>query len=89
MSDDSNDEKINDAQPARYWVDCFDCGGEGVAAHGCHEDTCCCDTPDGDMCYRCGGDGGWFRTTPPNELSDEELEALADMDRGCGAWSSW
>jgi hypothetical protein len=38
------------------YVDCWDCGGEGVTHHDCGEDTCCCANPeDNVVCDTCGG----------------------------------
>lgn len=48
------------------WIECWQCGGNGVLA-GCFEDTCCClgDPNDPDDCCApkycdvCRGNGGW------------------------------
>lgn len=42
------------------WVECEQCGGEGVFGHDCGEDTCCCLNPEDDApCSMCDGEGGW------------------------------
>ena len=54
------------------WVECWQCGGNGMLA-GCFEDTCCgadCDPEDPDYCCAssrcdvCRGQGGWNPDKP-------------------------
>ena len=43
------------------WLECWQCGGEGVSHHDCGEDTCCCLMPENNvLCDICNGDGGWY-----------------------------
>jgi len=40
------------------FVECPNCGGEGVSGHDCGEDSCCCADPDDNMaCDICRGVG--------------------------------
>lgn len=42
------------------WVDCSECGGEGMSEHDCGEDCCACLHPEPNMpCELCNGIGGW------------------------------
>lgn len=42
------------------WVECENCGGEGVSGHDCGEDCCCCEDPEDNIrCDICKGKGGW------------------------------
>lgn len=42
------------------WVDCWQCGGEGLGdGCTCMDDTCCCAEPEPPTCHICGGAGGW------------------------------
>jgi hypothetical protein len=53
------------------YVECWQCGGEGVSHHECGEDTCCCLNPeDNVICDICDGKGGWPRP-PQTETSSE------------------
>ena len=46
------------------WVQCWQCGGEGVTHHECLDDTCVCLEPLPNVsCDVCRGDGGWIRNT--------------------------
>jgi hypothetical protein len=47
------------------WVECWNCGGEGVI-ESCFEDTCVCLDPPccEKSCDVCAGGGGWPRTEP-------------------------
>lgn len=53
-----------------YWVECWQCGGEGEMAH-CFEEFACIDPEYGcedciEPCDICNGAGGWERpATPP------------------------
>ncbi|MDD5207017.1 MAG: hypothetical protein PHS17_16450 [Desulfobacterales bacterium] len=43
------------------WVECWNCGGEGVDGHDCGEDCCCCLDPEENVrCDICKGRGGWY-----------------------------
>jgi hypothetical protein len=43
------------------WIDCGQCGGEGVIEGDCTcwDDTCCCLEPEPPVCDICKGAGGW------------------------------
>lgn len=42
----------------KEYVDCWNCGGEGLTDHDCGEDTCCCLHPrDNVSCDICDGEG--------------------------------
>lgn len=44
----------------KYWVDCWNCGGDVYVDHDCGEDTCCCRYPeDNVVCDICNGRGGF------------------------------
>ena len=51
------------------WVDCPNCGGDGVidGECTCMDDTCCCLVPEPPECDECEGAGGWFvaLSSPP------------------------
>ncbi len=44
------------------WIDCSQCGGEGVIDGDCTcgDDTCCCLYPDPPDCALCEGAGGYL-----------------------------
>lgn len=45
---------------AKWWADCWNCGGEGFSHHDCGEDCCCCLNPeDNVLCDICEGAGGF------------------------------
>lgn len=47
-------------QSQKFWVDCWDCGGEGMSHHDCGEDCCVClDPEDNVRCDTCYGKGGF------------------------------
>jgi hypothetical protein len=56
------------------WIDCWDCGGEGLidGECTCWEDTCCCLEPEPPMCTTCNGAGGWWNeeVKKPDQQSD-------------------
>ena len=35
------------------WIECDNCGGEGVTHHDCGEDTCCCLYPEDNVACQC------------------------------------
>lgn len=42
------------------FVECDNCGGEGVTDHECGDDSCCCLEPvDNVACFVCDGDGSF------------------------------
>jgi hypothetical protein len=42
------------------WVDCDQCGGDGMGDHDCGEDCCpCLDPEPNEPCAQCRGAGGW------------------------------
>lgn len=44
----------------KCWVDCWNCGGEGVSHHDCGEDCCACLNPEDNVCCdNCHGEGGY------------------------------
>jgi hypothetical protein len=46
----------------KYYVDCWNCGGEVYVDHDCGEDVCCCFYPeDNIMCDICRGKGGFHQ----------------------------
>lgn len=46
------------------WIDCDQCGGEGLSYHDCGEDCCCCLYPEPNVqCDQCEGKGGWWWCT--------------------------
>lgn len=52
-----------------YWVDCWQCGGDGEL-EDCFEDTCVCVDP---PCYTtrcdiCRGKGGWYSEEPDGDF---------------------
>lgn len=45
----------------KEWVDCWNCGGEGMSDHDCGEDCCCCLNPEDNVpCDVCDAAGGWY-----------------------------
>ncbi len=47
------------------YVECWQCGGEGVYGHDCGEDCCACLRPDDNApCEICEGLGGWQDEEP-------------------------
>lgn len=43
------------------YVECENCGGEGLTSHDCGEDTCCCAYPEDNVeCDYCNGAGNFF-----------------------------
>ena len=49
----------------RTWIECENCGGEGVTSHDCGEDCCCCEDPEDNVaCDCCDGEGGHWREMP-------------------------
>jgi hypothetical protein len=43
------------------FIECEQCGGEGVDGHGCGDDICVCLNPiDNIECDTCDGHGGWW-----------------------------
>lgn len=48
-------------QQQKWWVDCWNCGGEVFVDHDCGEDICCCLHPqDNVLCDICEGAGGFL-----------------------------
>ena len=69
-ADEAFEDYIYDDQCGDY-VECWNCGGEGVSHHDCGEDTCCCLYPeDNVMCDICDGAGGWQRTQHTSKGDD-------------------
>ena len=56
------------------WLECWQCGGDGVYGHDCGEDCCVCfDPEDNERCDICDGKGGWYRcyTCTPSTVEEE------------------
>ena len=55
-----------------HWIDCTNCGGEGMVDHDCGEDTCCCASPEENVpCDICAGEGGWHQCLSSPEFCEE------------------
>lgn len=68
FGDEPSDKYIDNREDERdyshEYVQCWQCGGEGVYGHECGEDTCCCRYPhENVVCDVCGGKGYWKRGT--------------------------
>lgn len=65
MNDEHQFTEYESAIPlpnGKWWVDCWQCGGEGTTGHDCGEDCCnCADPEDNVTCDICHGHGGWER----------------------------
>ena len=87
----------------KEWVECSECGGEGVTHHECGEDTCCCRDPEQNVnCHVCIGMGGHyacprcdskqfegfnFMRTAIHSFAHEMERVMADNDKEKG--DSW
>lgn len=70
------------------YLDCHQCGGEGVDGHDCGEDCCCCLYPEDNMtCDICDGEGGWHRClSSPEWCETHPLPGREDVPRGRIEW---
>jgi hypothetical protein len=70
------------------WVECEQCGGEGVDGHDCGEDCCCCADPEDNMrCDICGGQGGWYWCLADEPWCDgHPMPGRDNMKRGTVEW---
>ncbi|HKQ24135.1 MAG TPA: hypothetical protein VJT81_06800 [Burkholderiales bacterium] len=58
----------------KHWVECWQCGGDGVYGHDCGEDVCCCLYPEeNERCDICRGKGGWRKCTSCHPEAPEDL----------------
>lgn len=49
------------------WVECSECGGDGMGDHDCGEDCCACLFPEPNVrCEMCAGVGGWIFCPNPD-----------------------
>lgn len=88
-----HDGKQYDCQCARCgsscdWVECWDCGGDGVCDHDCGDDTCCCLHPEPNVaCSTCRGRGGWQSCLSSSEWCQANpLEGRENVQRGMIEW---
>jgi len=57
------------------WVECWQCGGEGMYGHDCGEDCCvCADPEENERCDICRGKGGWLRCYGCVPMTEEEAQ---------------
>jgi hypothetical protein len=79
MSDQLPSETLDTAdwcakhRSEKFWVDCWDCGGNCYTRHDCGEDCCCCLNPeDNVLCETCDGKGGYklCATCAPGAFDD-------------------
>lgn len=70
------------------YVDCHNCGGDGLTGHDCGEDCCCCLYPEDNVeCDICDGDGGWHRCmSSPDWCEANPLEGRENVKRGEIEW---
>ena len=97
------DRVIADQPPrdGRYWdcqcarcgsslvfVDCDNCGGDGVSGHDCGEDCCCCADPEeNETCDWCFGAGGHWQCYARAEWCEAHPgTGREDVKRGTVEW---
>jgi hypothetical protein len=53
---------MSECPDGKIYVDCWQCGGEGVIEGECTcgEDCCCCLEPEPPVCDICRGKGGYY-----------------------------
>ena len=70
------------------WVECEQCGGEGVDGHDCGEDCCCCAYPEDNIrCDICGGQGGWYQCLAAEPWCDgHPIQGRENVKRGTVEW---
>lgn len=73
------------------WIDCEQCGGEGVDGHDCGEDCCCClDPVENAPCDSCDGTGGWYECMASEEYcEDNPLKGRHNIKRGRVEWFAY
>ena len=70
------------------YVDCTNCGGEGVTDHDCGEDCCCCLHPEDNVpCDICDGEGGWWQCiSSPEYCEAHPIPGRETVKRGAVEW---
>ena len=70
------------------FVDCDNCGGDGLDGHDCGEDTCCClDPDDNEDCDWCQGSGGhWACLSSAEWCEAHPVEGREETKRGTVEW---
>lgn len=70
------------------FVDCDNCGGDGISGHDCGEDTCCClDPEDNEDCDWCQGSGGHWECLSSTEWCETHpVEGRESIGRGAVEW---
>lgn len=76
------------------WLNCANCGGEGLSHHDCGEDCCCCIDPEANVtCYWCRGEGGSRHCTETPEWCEAHpiagREGVTSTALRAEAWSEY
>lgn len=82
------DEQCARCGSSCMYVQCEQCGGDGVDGHDCGEDCCCCLHPEENVrCDICDGHGGWYCCLSSKEYCEANpLPGRESVQRGKIEW---